>query len=122
MKSRLAVSIDVPPELESATFPAMTLQILIENSIKHGLEPKIEGGRIDIRASRDNNVLQVEVQDDGVGFNLYAGDGVGLTNVRERLKLMYGNRASLTIETPLEGGCRAIIRLPFAPDIFAKPS
>jgi len=121
MKSRLSVSIDVPPELESATFPGMTLQILIENSIKHGLEPKIEGGRIDIRASMDNNVLQVEVQDDGVGFNMYSGDGVGLTNVRERLKLMYGTRASLAIETPLEGGCRAIIRLPFAPDIFAKP-
>ncbi|MGO4379453.1 sensor histidine kinase [Pseudoduganella sp. RAF53_2] len=121
MKSRLAVSIDVPKELESASFPAMTLQILIENCIKHGLEPKIEGGRIDIRASMDNNILQVDVQDDGVGFNMYAGDGVGLTNVRERLKLLYGVRASLTIETPLEGGCRATIRLPFAPDIFAKP-
>ena len=121
MKSRLAVSIDVAPELESATFPPMMLQILIENSIKHGLEPKIEGGRIDIRASVDGPVLQVDVQDDGVGFNAYAGDGVGLTNVRERLKLMYGARAQLLIETPMEGGCRATIRIPFAPDIFAKP-
>ena len=51
MKSPLAVSIDVPPEIESASFPTMMLQILIENAIKHGLEPKIEGGRIDIRAS-----------------------------------------------------------------------
>ena len=121
MKSRLSVSIDVPPELESATFPPMMLQILIENSIKHGLEPKIEGGRIDIRASVDGSVLQMDVLDDGVGFNAYAGDGVGLNNVRERLKLMYGNRAQLTIETPMDGGCRATIRLPFAPDIFAKP-
>jgi sensor histidine kinase YesM len=121
MKSRLAVSLDVPPELESATFPPMMLQILIENSIKHGLEPKIEGGRIDIRASVDGNMLQVDVQDDGIGFNAYAGDGVGLTNVRERLKLMYGTRAQLLIETPMQGGCRASIRVPFAPDIFAKP-
>jgi len=121
MKSRLAVSIDVPPELESATFPPMMLQILIENAIKHGLEPKIEGGRIDIRAAVSGNTLQVDVQDDGVGFNLYAGDGVGLNNVRERLKLVYGTRAQLLIETPMEGGCRASIRVPFAPDIFAGP-
>ncbi|WP_028100811.1 sensor histidine kinase [Pseudoduganella violaceinigra] len=120
MKSRLSVSLDVPPELESATFPPMMLQILIENSIKHGLEPKVEGGRIDIRASVNGSVLQVDVQDDGVGFNAYAGDGVGLTNVRERLKLMYGTRAQLTIEQPMDGGCRAAICLPFAPDIFAK--
>ncbi|UGQ47264.1 sensor histidine kinase [Massilia endophytica] len=119
MKSRLSVSIDVPPELESATFPPMMLQILIENCIKHGLEPKIEGGRIDIRASVNGNMMQVDVQDDGVGFSLYAGDGVGLTNIRERLKLVYGTRAQLLIEQPAEGGCRASIRVPFAPDIFA---
>lgn len=121
MKSRLSVSIDVPQELESATFPPMMLQILIENSIKHGLEPKVAGGRIDIRASVNGSVLQVDVQDDGVGFNAYAGDGVGLTNVRERLKLMYGTRAQLLIELPVDGGCRAAICIPFAPDIFAKP-
>ncbi|WP_338770979.1 histidine kinase [Massilia sp. METH4] len=119
MKARLAVSIDVPPGLDSATFPPMMLQILIENAIKHGLESKIEGGRIDIRAASDGKVLQVDVQDDGVGFSRYAGDGVGLANVRERLKLMYGTRAQLQIETPPEGGCRASISVPFAPDIFA---
>jgi sensor histidine kinase YesM len=121
MKSRLAVSIDVPAELESASFPPMMLQILIENAIKHGLEPKIEGGRIDIRASQSGDMLQVDVQDDGVGFSMYAADGIGLTNVRERLKLMYGARAELLLEAPLEGGCRAAIRVPFAPDIFSQP-
>ncbi|QBE62886.1 sensor histidine kinase [Pseudoduganella lutea] len=120
MKARLAVSIDVAPGLESATFPPMMLQILIENAIKHGLEPKIEGGRIDIRAFATGSVLQVDVQDDGVGFSCYADDGIGLANVRERLKLMYGTRAELQIETPPEGGCRAAIRVPFAPDIFAE--
>ncbi len=120
MKARLAVSIDVPPGLESASFPPMMLQILIENAIKHGLEPKIEGGRIDIRARAAGTVLEVEVQDDGVGFSHLAGDGVGLANIRERLKLMFGSRAELLIEAPPEGGCRACVRVPFAPDIFAK--
>jgi len=119
MKSRLAVSFDVPAEIESASFPTMMLQILIENSIKHGLEPKIEGGRIDVRASVERNVLQVEVIDDGIGFNPRSAEGVGLTNVRERLRILYGNRAQLMIEAPAEGGTRALIRLPYTPDIFA---
>jgi LytS/YehU family sensor histidine kinase len=119
MRSRLAVSIDVPDEMLSATFPVMMLQILIENAIKHGLEPKIDGGRIDIRASVDGQMLQVDVIDDGVGFNRFAGDGLGLANVRERLNIQYGNRAQLVIEAPLTGGTRASIRVPYAPDIFA---
>jgi LytS/YehU family sensor histidine kinase len=119
MRSRLAVSIDVPPEMLSATFPVMMLQILIENAIKHGLEPKIDGGRIDIRASVDGPMLQVDVIDDGIGFNVHAGDGLGLSNVRERLRILYGARAQLVIEAPLTGGTRAGIRLPYAPDIFA---
>jgi sensor histidine kinase YesM len=119
MKSRLAVSIDVPKEMYSATFPPMMLQILIENAIKHGLEPKVEGGRIDIRASVDNQMMQVDVIDDGVGFSVHAGDGLGLANVRERLRILYGTRAQLIIEAPLAGGARASIRLPYAPDIFA---
>jgi len=119
MRSRLAVSIDVPAEYQSASFPTMMLQILIENAIKHGLEPKIEGGRIDIRASVDGSTLQVDVIDDGIGFNLHAADGVGLANVRERLRILYGSRARLEIESLPEGGTRASIRLPYAPDIFA---
>jgi sensor histidine kinase YesM len=119
MRSRLAVSIDVPDEMLSATFPVMMLQILIENAIKHGLEPKIEGGRIDIRAAVDGQMLQVDVIDDGIGFNRFAGDGLGLANVRERLNIQYGNRAQLVIEAPLTGGTRASIRVPYAPDIFA---
>lgn len=119
MRARLAVSIDVPEEMLSATFPVMMLQILIENAIKHGLEPKIDGGRIDIRAAVDGQMLQVDVIDDGIGFNPFAGDGIGLANVRERLRIQYGNRAQLVIEAPLNGGTRASIRVPYAPDIFA---
>ena len=119
MRTRLAVSVDVPDHMLSATFPVMMLQILIENAIKHGLEPKIDGGRIDIRANVDGQMLQVDVVDDGIGFNVHAGDGVGLANVRERLRILYGQRAQLVIEAPLTGGTRASIRIPYAPDIFA---
>jgi len=113
MKERLAVSFDVPDYLEHAPFPPMMLQTLIENSIKHGLEPKIEGGRIDVRASLIDGSLHVDVQDNGVGFNMHAGDGVGLANIRERLRLLYGNRAEMVIEAPLAGGTLASIRVPF---------
>ena len=119
MRARLAVSVDVPDHMLSATFPVMMLQILIENAIKHGLEPKIDGGRIDIRANVDGQMLQVDVIDDGIGFNVHAGDGLGLANVRERLRILYGKRAQLVIEAPLTGGTRASIRVPYAPDIFA---
>ena len=120
MRARLAVSVDVPDHMLSATFPVMMLQILIENAIKHGLEPKIDGGRIDIRANVDGQMLQVDVIDDGIGFNVHAGDGLGLANVRERLRILYGQRAQLVIEAPLTGGTRASIRVPYAPDIFAN--
>ena len=119
MRTRLAVSVDVPDHMLSATFPVMMLQILIENAIKHGLEPKIDGGRIDIRANVDGQMLQVDVIDDGIGFNVHAGDGLGLANVRERLRILYGQRAQLVIEAPLTGGTRASIRVPYAPDIFS---
>jgi LytS/YehU family sensor histidine kinase len=119
MRTRLAVSVDVPEHMLSATFPVMMLQILIENAIKHGLEPKIDGGRIDIRANVDGQMLQVDVIDDGIGFNVHAGDGLGLANVRERLRILYGQRAQLVIEAPLTGGTRASIRVPYAPDIFS---
>ncbi|USX13453.1 histidine kinase [Oxalobacteraceae bacterium OTU3CAMAD1] len=119
MRARLAVSVDVPEHMLSATFPVMMLQILIENAIKHGLEPKIDGGRIDIRANVDGQMLQVDVIDDGIGFNVHAGDGLGLANVRERLRILYGQRAQLVIEAPLTGGTRASIRVPYAPDIFS---
>jgi sensor histidine kinase YesM len=113
MKERLTVSFDVPPQLNEAPFPPMMLQTLIENAIKHGLEPKIAGGRIDIRASVVGDALHVDVQDNGVGFDLHADDGIGLANIRERLRLLFGMRAQLVIEAPLEGGAYCSIRIPY---------
>jgi hypothetical protein len=113
MKERLNVRFNVPDFLGSAPFPPMMLQILIENAIKHGLEPKIEGGTIDVKAYVVGATLHVDVCDDGVGINLHADDGVGLANIRERLHLLYGVCAELVIEAPACGGSCASIRIPY---------
>ncbi len=114
MKDRLTVHFDIPEQLEHAPFPPMMLQTLIENAIKHGLEPKIKGGRIDVSAALEGNIMQVNVRDNGVGFNMHADDGVGLANIRERLRLLYDSRAELVIEAPLDGGAIAAIRVPYS--------
>jgi LytS/YehU family sensor histidine kinase len=113
MRDRLAVTVDLPEMLKQHPFPSMMLQTLVENSIKHGLEPKTSGGRIDIRARVLDGNLMVEVIDDGVGFDLHAGDGIGLSNIRERLKMLYGQKAQLVIEAPPQGGAYTCIRLPY---------
>lgn len=113
MKERLKVIIEVPAVLNETGFPPMMLQSLVENSIKHGLEPKLEGGQISIRARLADEELIVEVADNGIGFNPRANDGVGLANIRERLKVLYGGKAQLLIEVPPHGGTRASIHVPY---------
>ena len=112
MRDRLSVSFDLPVELTHAEFPSMMLQTLVENAIKHGIEPKPEGGHIAIVAASSGDGITVTVTDNGLGFNLHAGDGVGLSNIRERLKVLYGGSALLSIETPLTGGAHVSIRVP----------
>jgi hypothetical protein len=113
MKERLNVTIEVPAVLNETAFPPMMLQSLVENAIKHGLEPKLEGGQISIRARLVDEELIVDVVDDGVGFNPRANDGVGLANIRERLMVLYGNKAQLLIEVPPQGGTRTSIHVPY---------
>jgi LytS/YehU family sensor histidine kinase len=113
MKERLNVRFEVPVFLGSAPFPPMMLQTLIENSIKHGLEPKIEGGTVTVRAYVDGATLHVEVCDDGVGIDPHADEGIGLANIRERLQLLYGSSAELAIHMPTAGGACATIKLPY---------
>jgi len=113
MKERLNVRFEVPMFLGSAPFPPMMLQTLIENSIKHGLEPKIAGGTVTVRAYVDGATLHVEVCDDGVGIDPHADDGIGLANIRERLQLLYGDKAELVIQMPPSGGACAVIKLPY---------
>jgi hypothetical protein len=115
MGTRLTFDIDVPQELMALPFPPLMLPSLVENAIKHGLEPQREGGSVRIGASRDNGTLRLTVADTGRGFAETIGAGVGLANIRERLAALYGDKARLdlvanephgvvaTIEVPAEG-------------------
>jgi len=113
MDERLQPVVSVPEGLRSAIFPSMMLQTLVENAIRHGLEPKAEGGKVEIRAEIVDGQLAVQVCDTGVGFNFNNPGGVGLANIRERLKVMYRDRAELIISVPSEGGTCATIRIPY---------
>ncbi|MFZ6846815.1 sensor histidine kinase [Undibacterium sp. RuRC25W] len=113
MQERLRYELDIEEGLNDAQFPSMMMQTLVENAIKHGLEPKIEGGTIKIAARRCTDELWVEVIDNGMGLDLHVAEGLGLTNIRERLHILYGNKASLVIETPLEGGAQFRIQIPY---------
>ena len=117
MEERLATTISVPDGLLSAEFPPMMLQTLVENAIKHGLEPKPEGGRLDVKAEIVHGKLTVTVSDTGLGFGRAAtgGTGVGLANVRERLQLLYGTKAAVTLAENPGGGTVATIIVPYRP-------
>jgi len=115
MEERLTTEIDVPEGLLSAEFPPMMIQTLVENAIKHGLEPKPEGGLLRVAAQIVHGRLQVTVTDTGLGFGraATAGTGVGLANVRERLHLLYGPRAGLTVAENPAGGTAVTITVPY---------
>ena len=93
----------------------MMLQSLVENSIKHGLEPKPEGGSLTISADISNGRLRVTVADSGLGFRggRVSGSGVGLANVRERLAALYGGAAKLSIEANSPSGTIVTIEVPY---------
>jgi sensor histidine kinase YesM len=113
MEERLQAIINVPEGLKSAVFPSMMLQTLVENAIKHGLEPKAGGGKLEISAEVVNGQLAVHVLDTGVGFAPQGDPGVGLANIRERLKVLYKGRAELIITLPAAGGTCATIKVPY---------
>lgn len=113
MEGRLKSIVIVPEGLKSAVFPSMMLQTLVENAIKHGLEPKPEGGLLEIGAEIADGQLAVHVLDTGIGFMPKAEAGVGLANVRERLKALYNGRAELIISVPPAGGTCATIKVPY---------
>jgi hypothetical protein len=115
MGERLQAQVNVPEGLYSADFPPMMLQSLVENAIKHGLEPKAEGGTLTASAEVVHGKLAVTVADTGVGFAraATAGTGMGLQNIRERLKLIYGDAAELRIAQNTPSGTRVTIVVPY---------
>jgi Histidine kinase/Histidine kinase-, DNA gyrase B-, and HSP90-like ATPase len=115
MEERLSTEISVPEGLHSAEFPPMMLQTLVENAIKHGLEPKAEGGHLRVAAEIVHGKLQMTVADTGLGFGkaATAGTGVGLANIRERLQMLYGSRATLTVAENQPSGTVVTITVPY---------
>jgi hypothetical protein len=115
MEERLQTEIDVPEGLMSAEFPPMMIQGLVENAIKHGLEPKAEGGKLTVKAEIVHGKLAVTVADTGLGFGRAAtsGTGVGLANIRERLQLLHGSKASVTVTENQPSGTVVTITVPY---------
>lgn len=119
IEERLEVEIAVPEALRSAEFPPMMLQTLVENAIKHGIEPKPDGGRVRVAASLQNGQIAVEVSDTGVGLpdgelldGPTSGTGVGLQNIRDRLAMLYPGRSTLMLHSGAAGGTLVRITLP----------
>ena len=114
MQERLRPVLTLPPELANTQVPPMLLQPLVENAIKHGLEPAIEGGELRVSARREGNRLLLEVADTGAGLSQNSSEGTqfGLHQVRERLATRYGTNASFTLTAGPQSGAIATITLP----------
>jgi len=119
-RDKLHVVKELDPASLDVVVPSMLLQPLVENSIKHGLSPKIEGGSIFLRSRVANSRLIIEVEDDGVGMgsaqleesSSWAGMGIGMANISERLHVLYGDTARMTIDSHQGKGTLIRIRLP----------
>ncbi len=124
MGPRLAYTLDLPPELAQHSVPPLLLQPLVENSIHHGLEPQVAGGRITVSARQQGTLLELLVQDTGQGLNHHspAGTGFGLTQVRERLAALYGNLGAIEVIAAPAGGTRARVTFPLKEGFAPSPA
>ena len=115
MGPRLQYRLELPAELADWPVPSLLLQPLVENSIRHGLEPQVQGGSVTVRAMATPEGLQLQVQDTGAGVAAQrgvGGTGFGLTQVRERLATRFGQSAHLVVKPAAQGGTLALITLP----------
>lgn len=112
MGARLDYEFDIDSRLLGLDFPPMLLQPLVENAVRHGIEPKVTGGRIEVTGRATRSGLELAVVDNGVGFCESAGGGLGLTNVRERLAALFGPEASLAVVAGEGGGVRVTLAIP----------
>ena len=121
IEERLEFDIEVSPELESAVFPPMVLQTLVENAIQHGIEPKPGGGRVSVRALHEGGNLRVDVVDTGVGLRTNVpgqstaadGSGLGLDNIRNRLSVLYPNTSRIELSSGYGGGTLVRLTIPY---------
>lgn len=112
MGDRLRFTLDLPDELAQHPVPPLLLQPLVENAIRHGLEPAVQGGAITVSARREGDTLRITVQDTGVGFDGDPRSGFGLTQVRERLATAFGEQAGLEWSSASGQGTRITLTLP----------
>ncbi len=119
---KLRVVKDIDPATLEMLVPSMLLQPLIENSIKHGIEPRISGGTITMRSRLRETSMMIEVEDDGVGMGessrtpgngvVRKGTGIGMKNVRERLEVLYGEAARFDVMSRPGRGTRVTLEIP----------
>lgn len=112
MGDRLRYTISVPDALHDQPLPPMLIQPLVENALLHGLEPKIDGGRIDVTAAVQDSSLLITVADTGNGLTPHHRPGVGLTNVKDRLARLYGAKGRLSISENRPTGVSVSIEVP----------
>jgi sensor histidine kinase YesM len=118
MGDRLSFSVNAAPDVESYPLPPALVMTLVENAIKHGIEPAESGGRIDVKALQANGSLVITVTDTGVGLsvvnNKEHGSGMGLSNIAQRLQAIYGDAAQVRLQQNVPRGCVAILTIPAA--------
>ena len=119
IEDRLEFAIEVPDSLSSAVFPPMVLQSIVENAIKHGIEPKPEGGKVTVQAQAREGHLWVDIIDTGVGlpdgeiFGVSTnGTGLGLDNIRKRLALLYPGASRIELRSEIAGGTSVRLVIP----------
>jgi two-component sensor histidine kinase len=118
MGPRLRHTLQLPAGLQACRLPPLTLQPLVENAVRHGLDPRPEGGSISVTARREGGHVVVEVVDDGQGLTVgdpFAAGRIGLANLRQRLAYAFGDAAALTLADHPPHGVRATVRLPEGP-------
>jgi glucose-6-phosphate-specific signal transduction histidine kinase len=114
---RLDAAIELAPEAAGARVPLLVVQPLVENALRHGLGPRVGGGRVLVRASRENGSTRIDVEDSGVGlpagWSMASATGTGLRNLQSRLDAEFGARASLAVAPRPGGGVVATVRIPY---------
>jgi sensor histidine kinase YesM len=117
MGDRLSFEVEVPDNLGSTPLPPLMIQPLVENAIVHGIEPSARGGEVRVVASCSEGFLHVKVTDSGLGLGhspVTEGTGVGIANIRERLRLLYDDFASVTLKAGPQGGTEAYLLIPLS--------